>query len=299
MQTSSTTIRPPSTLTINRNRIEEIDFLKAVAIIGVLIMHCFPLSTLYNVGAPFHLHQSVPVFFVLAGYTYAQTLNNNVMDAYRWSRIKKHMRRFVMPAVIVITIQDLFVFYRGDLTLGQFIESFRIGGYGPGSYFIPVYIQHLAIFPFILYAIKAGKSRPSLTLIGLFAISILLDWACTLTLDGVTYRLLYVRYIFAAVIGAYLYLYGLNYRLMLPLAIFGSAYVVGVNYLNLEPRIFIRGWPHEHAPAYLYTCFLIMLGWKYLPSWAEKLRYIGQYSYYIYLAQMVVFWRIYILLGIN
>ncbi|MDD5712194.1 MAG: hypothetical protein PHY31_05465 [Smithellaceae bacterium] len=86
------------------------------------------------------------------------------------------------------------------------VTSYLSGGLGPGSFFTPVFIQHLLIFPLIMWAVcKLDRYDQFIAIIIFFCISLFAEWIClALHMPEWLYRLVYVRYIFAVVIGIYL-----------------------------------------------------------------------------------------------
>ncbi|MCD2136739.1 acyltransferase family protein [Salinicoccus halitifaciens] len=174
--------------------------------------------------------------------------------------------------------------------------SLFAGGWGPGSYFIPVIIQATLILPLIYMVLKKNLTAG---VIALFFISILVDAICMMMdVPGSVYRIIVVRYIFALVLGVWLALNtkNINYKWLIPLAILSAVYIAGVYYQGWE--FFIeRYWQSQHVPSYFWTLLLVIIGlrayqFKAANPLSRLLVKMGQASYHIFLVQMFYFWVI-------
>ena len=289
----------------NGRRIEQIDFIKSFAIISVIILHtiCFHDHLRLAILAPFHIWHAVPIFMVLAGInstlatksTHYQFIFSN---EYSTKKIIKYLDRIVAPFTIiwVIQITMMVTFKFKEITIRQIAMSYFTGGYGPGSYFTPVFIQHLLLFPFIIWLLDYSKKHRTTSAIILFIFAVLTEWICIkLNISEPLYRLLYVRYIFAVVIGVLIARHSHQTYIAL-LTIPSVAYIASVSYFGYNSAILYPSWGFQHAPAYFYTATLIALLWNtypYLSRLAPIFNYIGKSSFHIFLFQMFYFWIFY------
>jgi len=54
---------------VGANYVPQIDFIRALAIISVILMHSVPYSTQVAAFSEFHIRQGVPIFFIAMGMT--------------------------------------------------------------------------------------------------------------------------------------------------------------------------------------------------------------------------------------
>jgi hypothetical protein len=181
------------------------------------------------------------------------------------------------------------------ITLSQILQYYFVGGIGPGSYFTPIFIQHLFFFPIIMWLFETFSDHRNLILFFIFALSIFTEWLCIqANIPDSLYRLLYVRYIFAVTIGVFMAKYGLQPPALF-LSLFGAIYIAMVSYLNISIDFIYPSWIFQHAPAYFYTALIIIVLWNIYPYFKRlglSLNYIGMASYHIFLFQMLYFWAL-------
>ena len=53
---------------LKQNHLENIDFIKGLAAISVILLHTLPESVLYGSFAVFHIWQAVPIFLFITFY---------------------------------------------------------------------------------------------------------------------------------------------------------------------------------------------------------------------------------------
>ncbi len=284
-----------------KKRNYNIDIIKGLAIIAVILIHSVPDEILLAVLSPFYIWQAVPVFLLLAGYNTAQSFQRrgyiSLDQFYNIPFLYKKVERLIYPFLFIWVIQVIIHFLILDgLGFKTLIISLFAGGWGPGSYFIPVIIQATLILPLIYMLMKKNLT---VGMIVLFFISILVDVFCMIIdVPGSVYRVLIVRYIFALVLGVWLALNpkNINYKWLIPLAILSVVYIAGVYYQEWE--FFIeRYWQSQHAPSYFWTLLLVIIGLRAYQFKAENplsrlLVKMGQASYHIFLVQMFYFWLI-------
>lgn len=276
----------------------EIDFIKSVAIVAVIILHTLPAKMLYTIFAPFHIWHAVPIFFVIAGMN--STLSSSrrgtfvLSREYSADRFIKYFQKIFLPFLIVWLFEILVLVCTKKVTIGKVIYTFFAGGMGPGSYFTPLFIQHLMIFPLILWLKnKLHTYNCYVNVISFLLASLLLEWLCiALSVPAWLYRLLYVRYLFAAFLGSYMVSPGLKGGMAPFLTVLGVVYIACISYGGCDLAIIYPTWGFQHAPAYFYTIFLVICLWHMYPflQWLDGIiMFIGKASYHIFLLQMVWF----------
>lgn len=281
------------------NRNHNIDILKALAIISVIFLHSLPQPLLFLFGAPYHIWQSVPLFLILAGYNTANSYKKkgyvSLNQFYNFPFLQNKLKRLILPFLLIWIIEAIAnCIFSDGLSAKQLIMSFVTGGWGPGSYFVPIIIQATLITPIIYMLLR--KNLTSMT-ISLFIVSLILEAVSIAVLipEG-WYRLLVIRYLFAITLGVWLALNGkkINYKWLIPLSFLSLIYITGVNYFGwvFSAEIF---WKSQHAPSYFWTLLLIIMGLRVYEFKAQNkvsklFIKIGQASYHIFLVQMVYFW---------
>lgn len=274
-----------------------IDILKGLAIISVIILHSFSKELLYNLYAPYYLWQAVPIFMVLFALNNAQSFTEknkeNLQDLYNSSYFTARLSRILKPFFIIWLIQIIIELnYTANMNLHWFIKSFLIGGFGPGSYFIPLIIQFVFIVPILFYLAK--KSSNVFLIIGLI-VSMLLEYLYSISfLKETHYRILFIRYLFAAVLGIWYIVHPpskFKNIILVTGTLVSFVYITAVSYYGFS---FINEplWRAEHAPAFFWALLLVLLTMKLkIPqnTLSETIILLGKASMHIFLVQMVYF----------
>ena len=284
----------------NNETIDAIERIKLFGIIAVILLHAIPRPWLNKIYAPYHIWQAVPVFMVLAGVTATlseiRSGSQFVSFGYFLASFFRKARRILIPFTVIWIVQLLMnlLYYSRPIDRDWLFSWFR-GGYGPGSYFTSVYIQHLAIFPFISFLdrqLQVVNLAMRMTVWLILALAI--DYICLLILmPEWLYRLFYGRYILAVVIGMWLVRYRPSTSLGTICFAFGIAYLTVSSYFSWNPSFSYPAWIMQHAPVYFYSAGILLLLW-YLPPvvcrLTDTLLVLGRASYHIFLVQMVYFW---------
>lgn len=284
-----------------KQRNHNIDIIKGLAILAVILIHSLTEEMLLAILSPFYIWQAVPVFMLLAGYNTAASFQRRgyvrLNQFYNFSFLYSKVERLLYPFLFIWIIQVIahFLFLDG-LSFTNLITSLFTGGWGPGSYFILIIIQATLILPLIYMLVKKNLTVGTIVL---FFISILIDAFCMLIdVPGSVYRVIVVRYLFALVLGVWLALNPkkINYKWLIPIATVSAVYIAGVYYQ--EWNFFIeRYWQSQHAPSYFWTLLLIVIGLNAYQFKADNpvtglIVKMGKASYHIFLVQMFYFWLI-------
>lgn len=143
-------------------RLVAIDNMKAISIILVIVTHTFQAMGLYKsalvIGRPYWIDMAVPIFMILTGFTYSFSSNRRdiftLKQWFKWDNINSKLLRILMPYVIVLFIETIgFLIFRPK-TFQQFLYGYFTGGWGPGSYYTPVLIQVLILFPILFVVFR-------------------------------------------------------------------------------------------------------------------------------------------------
>ena len=284
-----------------KKRNYNIDIIKGLAIVAVILIHSLTDEMLLAILSPFYIWQAVPVFLLLAGYNTAESFQRrgyvSLDQFYNFSFLYSKVERLVYPFLFIWILQVIAHYLILDgLSFTTLVTSLFTGGWGPGSYFILVIIQATLLLPLIYLLMKKNLAAGTIIL---FIISILLDVICMMIdVPGSVYRVIIVRYVFVLVLGVWLSLNPgkINYKWLIPLPIMSAVYIAGVYYE--EWNFFVeRYWQSQHAPSYFWTLLLVIIGLKAYQFTAGNplsrlLVKMGKASYHIYLIQMFYFWLI-------
>lgn len=281
-------------------RLNEIDFVKGIAILSVLLLHTLSQNVLDVSCSSIHIGQAVPVFLFISFFLSFKGLGANKDNVWRYyysnRKIKRIVKDVVIPFFVVVVLQivlRLLVNHKrleiSDLFVGW-------GGAGPGNYYFWIYIQLWLLIPIIFMVLN------KLRLFGAFFVlfmSIILNVICDVVpVSSQLYRLLFFRYLFLSVPAYLLYENENNNKKKFSLGII-ICVIISVIYLiwlkddDLSPLILDLGWSGEQWPSYFWTymvvVLLIGLARKISgTSFCDFIEVLGRNSWYIFLAQMFV-----------
>ena len=284
---------------INKNDVDRnhiIDITKGVCILFVIFTHygwseCQRQQMLF----PFWIDMAVPMFMIISGYLSAFSFEKkqiySLKSAFSFNLIFQKCVRFVIPFFIAFCI-DVFVqvVFLENTSAKRLMHLFFIGGNGPGSYYFPIMLQFVFIFPFIYIFIK---KYDFIGLFILFFVNAMYEFLQRMYgLNEECYRLLLFRYIFVISFGCYLYLFK-NQKIKKPWylvsLILGGGYIVLVKYTSYSPSIIIY---------WTGTCFISCLYILPIASFILKkdsfislsfLELLGKASFNIFLTQMLYY----------
>jgi len=271
-------------------RIDSIDFLKGLAIIGVITLHSFRNYGVFEVL----VMQSVPVFLILMGLNGALSLDRcgfNVPDYIRTRFLRLGLPLipvfFVILALALLFNQPLYMLGAESLSpalilLGQMPIN------GPGNYFIGLIIQATILIPILWWL---SKKDVRLMLGISFAVSLGYEIAYYFYLphDSFIYELLIFRWLFAIAIGialvdavltkkiSFTWLAGISVST-------GLVLFFGYSHLAVLPF----GYSLINACTYLFPAGIIVAVIFAGVSW-KPIDLLGKASYHIFLIQMIFF----------
>lgn len=273
-------------------RNSNIDLLKTISILLVIVIHALPMNVQMVLGRPFIMQHAVPVFMILFGYNRVKSIEKRKLtaatDLYEWTYLWKQLKTILIPyaAVWLLFEFSYFGLIHGGAPL-DLIESFVIGGRGPGGYFILLMVQAILFFPILFHVID--RFQPEKALTGIFLVNILLE-VMSADMHPDMYRLLITRHIFTIALGIYLAKReeSITLKKWLPLVAFSLLYIISVDYGGVHFAI-EHMWDSQHAPAYFWTFLLVYLGLKVPFKERSLITLIGKSSYHIFLIQKIYF----------
>lgn len=287
------------------HRIMAIDYLKAIAVILVILTHALSKKQRLKIGGPFWISMAVPIFMVLSGFTNSLSADKNKFDSlgdyFTKEELFSKLSRVLQPYLIIVLLELLIgisqkvLFGTGrflSFSLTDFIRYILTGGTTPGSYYILILIQFIFIFPF-MHRIYKRIGKKSIILF--FAIHLTFDlFANYLPISGRYYRILIFRYLAFIIMGIALYYSTHKIKQATKwFAVFSLIYISTYAYLGQVPKAFSK-WTNTSLPTVFWAVALVLLGMTYLEK--EKttkvmnlLSRVGRASYHIFLIQKLLF----------
>lgn len=284
-------------------RLKYIDYLKAIAIVLIIITHNpWVLENRDgNLIFPLLIDMAVPIFMILSGFNYAYSCckknMNTFKEHYRIKNIKDRLLRFLIPfgVTFIGEVLLLTIYKKKNYSISSLSIDLLTGGYGPGAYYTPIMIQFIFIAPLIYILIKKYEKIGVWIVFGLNFL-----FECFYTLFGMPpagYRYWIIRYTFLIALGIGWYEIGRKKQKWFPYVI---SFLIGVTYLlgttfYYTPVIFVR-WTNTSMLAGLYIFPLMSLFVKLvekvkLPIFIEKfIQWCSESTFHIFLFQMVYYY---------
>lgn len=243
----------------------------------------------------FWIDMAVPMFMIISGYVNALSFKrkgfNSFKDCYSYEELISKFFRLTIPFVFVLlleTVADYVVF--GNFSITKSLIMFFVGGKGPGSYYYPVMIQFVFLFPLIYIGIKESRTKGLLVCFSFNAMYELLQKIYGMN-EGL-YRLLVIRYLFIISFGTYLaFLDNKRIRTKWGIASFiiGVSFILITEYTQYEPHI-MRYWTGTCFIACLYILPILYILLRLVKNpKCVLLELLGRASFNIFLTQMVWF----------
>ncbi len=286
---------------IKSNRVVIFDYLKAFAIILVIINHYGHTSWNYLVKNSFIypsvIQMAVPIFMIVTGCTFSISYDKryyNLHEMYKPKELIIKVLRFWIPFFFAFVIEVLlYIFiYNRSFTLFSLAKAFLVGGPGlNGSYYVPVLIQLVFVFPLIFEAVRRYNTKG---LIICIAVNFLYELLCnTCKINSGLYRILMPRYITYIALGTWLYFrnYKVSKKMCLGAVILGLTYIV-IRFLGYKPFIF-KLWSGTSMIIALYifpiAAYFIAKYKDFSLTSNNLMLTIGNASYHIFLVQMIFY----------
>ena len=163
------------------------------------------------------------------------------------------------------------------------------GGYGPGSYYFPIMIQFIFLFPVIYFVISKYKTK-GLIISGVLNISFEI-FKNIINMNVDLYRLLVFRYIFIIAFGAYVYIEDDKRKLNIInvlLFLIGIVFNILITYNFYSPIIF-NCWTSTCMFASFLICFVVSMCIERVNIKSKCIELVSDSSFNIFLVQMVWF----------
>jgi len=286
----------------NVTRNSFLDVLKGILIVFVIILHCSlenSKSTIYQYIYAYIIAFAVPMFLFVSGYVSALSFARkgiSLEKAYEAKNLFPRLIRFIVPFSLFY-ICEWFIFrlngiYQVNIIEYGVLEFFKkwfSGGVGMGSYYFPMMLQFVFMFPVVFFFIKKYEYKG---LIGCFIVNALYEFMkASYGMNEGEYRLLIFRYIYIIAAGCYL---ALNYekkakiRIEVIKLLTGIGFVYLFNFTGYSPKI-ITYWSTTSFLTCLYICPIMNLLVKKVHFGFKPIEYIGRFSFDIFLVQMIYY----------
>lgn len=277
------------TITFKKNGYEPfIDFLKAFAIVSVVVGHLLPSAINFYI-CNFFGNQAVPIFLLI------QTFHSYKKDN-TYFNIGKFFKRVFLPFLITEILLFIGLLMKGADPFSLALRFLRGGGVGPGSYYPWIYLQIAILLPLVKPIFNKFSKRTLLILFLLLSES--LEILCsTINLPDKVYRLLAFRYVFLIYLGWLWVKDGviINSKTIL-LSILSLIAIVYFGYFagDIEPFFFNTAWRCQRWPCYfvMANMWIGILYWIW--NWCKKsnevqkiVKTLANSSWEIFLAQML------------
>ncbi len=293
---------------MNKNeRNHFLDIIKGIFTICVILLHFnWRYGENNSFVFSFLINFSVPAFVFISGYLFSVSYEKTAVDsfekAYSFSFLAPKLLRIVIPFTIAFLVEyvlfrvnGLFMVNLFKYGLLSFFFDYIKGGYGPGNYYVPLFIQFILFFPVIYFVIKKFKRKGlAFLFIGNIIYEILKS---AYLMNEEEYRFIFFRYLFVASAGCYAALCEKDknvekkYRIIDAVELLiGLFFIVLVYYTDYEPKI-LNYWKGTSFA----TCMFIVPVLKFLLYISKnKIRFyplevVGMASFNIFLVQMIFY----------
>lgn len=231
--------------TKGQKRLDIIDFLKALAVIFVILDHTASVNkALLDRSAPVYIlltNKAVPIFMLLSGFTFALSAKDGQLrEMYGIKRLGRKLLRLTIPTVITYALFLALKLIAGKgLGFSEAVKCFLLGQYGYGAYYYAVMVQFVLIAPILLHLIRRYEFH-GVIIAGL--LNLFYEVSCSAYhLDARIYRVLFFRYLFITALGIYMYETRdkkIGNRVLVEMLAVGVIYVLLPSCLGWEYRVF-------------------------------------------------------------
>lgn len=276
-----------------------LDLLKGLAILLVIFEHSFNEEIIIKVQHYLPI-QAVPIFMLITLYLSFDKLSRyretDIYDEwYNVKRLKSLWTNLLLPFLLITVIAIAIVVIYDCIAHKEFsifLSAIKMGGVGPGSYYIWVYIQIWVLIPL---SFKFLKTKGIFAMIAILTFCVFLNilLSCINISDSV-YRLLCVRYLFLTVVAyVWLNLHLYNRKIIGLLVVLSALYLIFFRKYDLTPFIYNGGWDVQNYPGYFFSLGVILIV-RYLFRLTNQLSiykaiyWCGENSWYLFLAQLFI-----------
>lgn len=264
-----------------------IDFIKAYAIVCVLIGHTLPFLDYWGYGL--WAGMQVPLFVLVQSFHSFKKDTHNI-------NLKKILLRVILPYLLVQSTVFLYILFFDSTKFQYFLLS---GGAGPGSYYPWIFIQIALLLPIIKKWIDKNQNNKTKVLISFLVICELFEILfSTINLPDRLYRLFAIRYIFLLYFAWIWVREGIiiNKRTTL-LSFLSFITIIYFEYFSVDDEVLFynTAWKYHRWPCYYFVAvwgvYLLRMLYERLCSktyFMSLIKLLAKCSYEIFLIQMIV-----------
>ncbi len=305
MPTNEELAEPAPSASTGSTRVQQVDLLRAIAIVSVLVLHSLDATSLSKTWSTLHVCQAVPVFLVLMGYTAQLSLGRRLTGTrlrsfWPKSYLVSRFWTIVAPFACFYVLARVVALSQPARELRPFYTAFEgwMPFQMPGDYFVNVTFQWILVAPLVYWMFRA---KPVATTVGVFVSALLFDLALG-RIDGLAELLglhsyCIVHYLPFIILGFWVAgwpsVTPLQRRVLLVGALGSALYLLHARLWPDQALTFYAGYGQQNLLASFYAMALVLLGLRYLPgkpsSWTGAAALVGKASYHILLVQMVYF----------
>lgn len=180
---------------LERERIVELDVVRVVSMLSVILLHATSAylfletkASLFGLSLAFIINQGVrycvPLFFLVSGLSLELSYRGQSYGDF----LRKRLNKILLPYLFWTSLYYLDGLQ--EFSIGELVEAFLLGAAAPQLYFIVILLQlYLLYIPLH----RALEEKPVPTLLIVFFVSFLIQWAAYLLLFQVYFFPLELR----------------------------------------------------------------------------------------------------------
>lgn len=271
--------------------VELFDYIKGWSILFVILTHCWPRSirshilfcTWGQMAVPFFLLISTALFFRKRE---VPSLSITISKLY-----KRVIRPYIILETVVLILSILFGIYSFHSALSNLLLR---GGYGPGGYYIPMFVIYSLILP-----LSSLFFDSTLKTICFCLITIIISILAILFLPDVPYRILPCRYLFLIPLGYSWAKNGINLSIsafFLSMVSFFFLIVFHYSNISFHPLFWTKQpWDYANWICYFWPAFFLPFIFRYMMrinvfNTNYFIEWAGKRSLEIFFLQMTFFY---------
>lgn len=141
----------PQNILVDSHHIDWVDGAKGIAIVCVILEHCLPQQD--KIFAAMHIGQAVPIFIFITAYL-TSVHYRSFKEYFTANHLRKMLRSVLPPFLMVLLCEIIVYWYHYGETFT--VKSLLISGgcYGPGSYYLYIYLSLWFMLPFIVELVR-------------------------------------------------------------------------------------------------------------------------------------------------
>ncbi len=140
-----------------KDRSALIDYLKALAIILVVMNHSMDSAGSSSIGYFYIIRMAVPIFVLISGFNFTSSIErmSSIDDWCRWDRFKQKMIQYLRPMIIVFGLWVVLQIFRNGFDVLTILKAFVLQSYGQGAYYFWIIVQLYLLFPLVYYIVAS------------------------------------------------------------------------------------------------------------------------------------------------